>query len=51
MKYQVGTVAPYWFKTQVLRQKGLTSPQLYTFDNQLDNRQMDTDLKVHESKV
>ena len=33
MTYQTGTVAPYWFKTQVLRRKGLTPPQLYKFDN------------------
>lgn len=32
MKYQVGTVAPYWIKTQILRRKGLTPPQLYKFD-------------------
>ena len=33
MHYQVSQVLPYWFKTQVLRKKGLTSPQLYTFDS------------------
>ena len=33
MRYQVGTVAPYWFKTVVLRRKGLTPPQLYRFDH------------------
>ncbi|KAK5070395.1 hypothetical protein LTS08_007775 [Lithohypha guttulata] len=32
MKYQVGTVLPYWLKTTVLRQKGHPSPQLYKFD-------------------
>lgn len=29
MNYQVGTVLPYWFKTQILRKKGLVSPTLY----------------------
>lgn len=33
MRYQVGTVAPYWFKTFVLRRKGLTPPQLYRFEH------------------
>ncbi|OCT54092.1 sugar transporter [Cladophialophora carrionii] len=32
MHYQIHQVAPYWFKTNVLRRKGLTSPQLYKFD-------------------
>ena len=31
MNYQLFEVAPYWFKTQILRKKGLTSPKLYTF--------------------
>ncbi|KAK5047957.1 hypothetical protein LTR84_006147 [Exophiala bonariae] len=34
MHYQVSQVLPYWFKTQVLRRKGLTSPKLYTFDSE-----------------
>jgi len=33
MHYQISQVAPYWFKTTVLRQKGLTSPTLYKFDS------------------
>jgi len=33
MRYQINEVAPYWFKTTVLRQKGLTSPRLYKFDS------------------
>lgn len=33
MNYQVGTVAPYWFKTQILRKKGLKEPKLYQFDD------------------
>jgi MFS family permease len=33
MHYQISQVAPYWFKTTVLRRKGLTSPQLYKFDS------------------
>ncbi|KAK3703563.1 hypothetical protein LTR37_014410 [Vermiconidia calcicola] len=33
MHYQVYTVAPYWFKTQILRRKGLTPPQLYHFSD------------------
>ncbi len=35
MNYQVGTVAPYWIKTQIFRRKGLTSPQLYQFEHEL----------------
>ena len=33
MNYQVGTVLPYWFKTQIFRRKGLTPPQLYQFEH------------------
>ncbi|KAK3686451.1 hypothetical protein LTR37_019801 [Vermiconidia calcicola] len=33
MNYQMYTVAPYWFKTQILRRKGLTPPQLYKFSD------------------
>ncbi len=33
MRYQINQVAPYWFKTTVLRRKGLTPPQLYKFDS------------------
>lgn len=33
MNYQVGTVAPYWVKTQIFRRKGLTPPQLYQFEH------------------
>jgi hypothetical protein len=51
MRYQVGTVLPYWFQTQILRRKGLASPQLYTFNNELDNRQIAADVKMHESKA
>lgn len=36
MNYQVGTVAPYWFKTVILRRKGLQSPTLYRFDQYSD---------------
>jgi hypothetical protein len=32
MKYQSGTVAPYWVKTYLLRRKGLPEPKLYKFD-------------------
>ncbi len=32
MKYQITEAAPHWFKTFVLRKKGLTAPQLYKFD-------------------
>ena len=51
MAYQVKNVLPYWFKTQMLRRKGLVSPQLYKFDNELDNRQIAADVKMHESKA
>ena len=33
MNYQVGEVAPYWVKTQILRRKGLQSPTLYKFSD------------------
>ncbi|KAK4941172.1 hypothetical protein LTR10_018845 [Elasticomyces elasticus] len=33
MRYQINQVAPYWFKTTILRRKGLTPPQLYKFDS------------------
>jgi len=33
MNYQLNQVLPYWFKTTVLRRKGLTAPQLYKFDS------------------
>lgn len=29
MRYQAGKNLPWWFKTYVLRQKGLVKPQLY----------------------
>jgi hypothetical protein len=29
MSYQTGEVLPYWFKTQILRRKGLPAPSLY----------------------
>jgi hypothetical protein len=32
MRYQMRQVAPYWFKTTILRRKGLKEPQLYKFD-------------------
>jgi hypothetical protein len=32
-KYQMGTVAPYWLKTYVLRRKGLKEPKLYHFQS------------------
>lgn len=37
MNYQVGTVFPYWCKTQLLRKKGLPEPRLYQFDQYSDN--------------
>lgn len=33
MKYQVGQNLPWWFKTYVLRKKGLAKPVLYKFDD------------------
>ena len=33
MRYQWGTVLPYWFNTFVLRKKGLREPVLYKFDS------------------
>lgn len=34
MRYQWGTVLPYWINTTILRKKGLTPPVLYKFDNE-----------------
>ncbi|KAF2703468.1 MFS transporter [Pleomassaria siparia CBS 279.74] len=34
MKYQTGKNAPWWFKTYILRRKGLVKPQLYKFSNE-----------------
>ena len=31
MKYQTGTVAPYWIKRYIFRRKGLQAPVLYKF--------------------
>lgn len=42
MNYQVKTVAPYWFKTVILRKKGLTSPTLYNFKTDSDSTMEDT---------
>ncbi|KAL5387436.1 hypothetical protein DPSP01_003659 [Paraphaeosphaeria sporulosa] len=33
MRYQVGQNLPWWFKTYVLRKKGLAKPALYKFDH------------------
>lgn len=38
MNYQVGTVLPYWFKTQILRKKGLQEPKLYQFGEYSDRQ-------------
>lgn len=35
MNYQVGTVLPYWVKTQIFRRKGLESPQLYQIEHEM----------------
>ncbi|KAF1941048.1 D-xylose-proton symporter [Clathrospora elynae] len=34
MNYQVGHNLPWWFKTYILRRKGLAKPQLYKFGDQ-----------------
>ena len=34
MKYQTGTVLPYWIKTQILRKKGLPEPKFYKFSHE-----------------
>lgn len=33
MKYQAGTVVPWWIKKFILRRKGLSTPTLYKFDD------------------
>ncbi|EHY54773.1 hypothetical protein HRR83_004098 [Exophiala dermatitidis] len=40
MRYQLFQVLPYWFRTSVLRRKGLTPPRLYKFDS--DEEYQDT---------
>jgi hypothetical protein len=50
MNYQVGTVLPYWFKTQILRKKGLTSPTLYKHDEYSERHEThETDYKGDQS--
>jgi hypothetical protein len=34
MKYQTSQNFPWWFRTYVLRRKGLAKPQLYKFNNE-----------------
>lgn len=34
MKYQAGENLSWWFKTYILRKKGLAKPQLYRFADQ-----------------
>jgi len=48
MKYQAGQVGPYWFKTYVLRRKGLKEPQLYKFE---DVAEREEGLHSEEPKV
>jgi hypothetical protein len=51
MRYQAGTVAPYWIKTYVLRRKGLTPPQLYRFDQHTTQGSHSPDTEIEEMKV
>jgi len=37
MRYQWGTVLPYWIQTQIFRRKGLQPPTLYKFDHIQDS--------------
>lgn len=37
MKYQTGTVLPWWIKTYIMRKKGLVCPPLYVFDGHVEN--------------
>jgi len=37
MKYQVGTVLPWWIKTYLLRRKVGECPRLYHFDGHVEN--------------
>ena len=37
MKYQVGTVLPWWIKRYVLRKNTGPCPQLYQFEGHVDN--------------
>lgn len=36
MQYQAKEALPWWFKTYVLRKKGLKKPVLYRFDGEFD---------------
>lgn len=33
MKYQIGTVVPWWIKRYIFQRKNLTTPVLYRFEN------------------
>ncbi|KAF1969772.1 sugar transporter [Bimuria novae-zelandiae CBS 107.79] len=48
MKYQVGQNLPWWFKTYILRKKGLAKPVLYKFDavHRAESKPDATGLKV-----
>jgi hypothetical protein len=51
MKYQVGTVAPYWIKTYIFRRKGLTPPTLYRFDKHEAPQSSHSPSETEEMKV
>jgi hypothetical protein len=51
MNYQVGTVLPYWVKTQIFRRKGLTPPQLYQFEHELVTTQSYLEAKTSHNDV
>jgi hypothetical protein len=41
MSYQLFTVLPYWFKTTVMRKKGLPEPKLYHFHSDSTTLEME----------
>jgi MFS family permease len=46
MNYQLFEVLPWWFRTYILRRKGLPSPQLYKFGNEEASTESEPDRKT-----
>ncbi|RVX71853.1 hypothetical protein B0A52_04252 [Exophiala mesophila] len=50
MRYQLFKVLPYWVRTQILRRKGLTPPQLYKFSDERGDHTPDPTTDEVEAK-
>ena len=51
MKYQAGTVVPWWIKKYILRRKGLQTPVLYKFgENEGDDANLPPGYQTHEAE-